>query len=177
MTHSGPHNHSASTPGSNSGATPETTTLQPALEGSSPPAGGLKQVQQAVAGLRKALISSGLDASGSGGSAAGAEALLAQIPALEAAAKQLEALRDQAAGHTGPPAAGELENPEQIAAQLLALQTEIVRSQQLIRHGTDFWLGWAGLLGLDAGYTAMGMVAPLTGGPESGTGRKVSLKG
>lgn len=186
MTQSGPHNHSALTAEPRSGAVPDTGNPHSPREGPSPRPGDLRPVKQAVADLRETLISSGLDGSGnhrSGnqGSATGAEALLAQIPALEAAARQLEALRDQAARQAGgDPAkelAGQLEDSEQIATQLVALQTEIARSQHLLQQGTEFWLGWAGLLGLDTGYTARGMVAPLSSEPGARTGRKVSLKG
>ncbi len=173
MTHSGPHNHPAPTADLESGAARNTTNLHPADGGANSsgqedgdPKRGLHHVGQALKDLREALISSGLGASGAGEPINGAEALLAQIPALEVAKKELEALREQALRA----AEGGVENPEQIAAQLIALQTEIARSQHLIQHATEFWLGWAGLLGLDTGYTAAGMAAPLTGTSEIGPG-------
>ncbi len=44
-----------------------------------------------------------------------------------------------------------------LRAELEALQSELRRTEHLIRNGDEFWRGWARLLGMDTGYTPSGL--------------------
>jgi hypothetical protein len=80
----------------------------------------------------------------------------AQMGVLAAAAAQLQ---DLARGWQQAPPAG----PERAAvrAELEALEAELGRLKHLVDAGEEFWRGWARMLGLDTGYTAAGVEAPL----------------
>lgn len=123
----------------------------------------LEQVGARIVALRQTLIQAGLNSEG-------AEVLAAHIPGLEAAVREMEQLRSTVAAatdsETGPaqeqePLAAE-QHPKSLAADLLQLQQELARAGHLAGSGQHFWQGWAGLLGLDTGYTQAGLTAPLT---------------
>jgi hypothetical protein len=58
-------------------------------------------------------------------------------------------------------------------AEIAALRAELQQLQHLVRHGEEFWRGWARVLGLDTGYTPGGGPGAMEGTMAS----RLSVKG
>lgn len=83
------------------------------------------------------------------------EAIALCLTCLREAAARLQSLACELAAH--PP---DETTRAALGGELRELQRELKRTARLIRSGSDFWAGWARLLGLDTGYTPAGLPAP-----------------
>jgi hypothetical protein len=89
------------------------------------------------------------------------EAVAPCLSGVQAAVAGLQALERQLAAHPPDEAARAA-----LLRDLHELQRVLDRTARLIRSGSDFWAGWARLLGLDTGYTPAGLPGP----PEPAAG-------
>lgn len=53
------------------------------------------------------------------------------------------------------------------AEEIGLLREEVQRVQALVRHGEEFWQGWARLLGMDTGYAPTGCAPAMAPAPVS----------
>jgi hypothetical protein len=76
------------------------------------------------------------------------------LPGLQDAVADLRRLQQHLAAAQPPPNAAQR---EAVCAAIRQIRSELKQAERLIRSGSDFWLSWAQLMGMDTGYTPAGI--------------------